>query len=99
MPPHYERLPNQIDFAGNSPKNPSALGNAPDDSVIEDAARALRQAHVDAAIPDVCQLTSADLERMNIDELRLVAKALDVPDRAQITDQEELIAAIRRCTN
>jgi hypothetical protein len=32
---------------------------------------------------------------MSIDELRAVANALDVPNRAQITEQDELIAAIR----
>jgi hypothetical protein len=28
--------------------------------------------------------------------LRVVARQLDVPDRAQITEQDELIAAIKR---
>jgi hypothetical protein len=62
-----------------------------------DAAEALRQAEVEAVNPDVSSLTAAQLEQLSIDELRAVAKALDVPGRAQITEQDELIAAIRRC--
>jgi hypothetical protein len=33
---------------------------------------------------------------MNIDELRVEAKELDIPERATITEKDELIAAIRQ---
>ncbi len=33
---------------------------------------------------------------MNVDKLRAAAKALDVPDRAAITEKDDLIAAIRQ---
>ncbi len=36
-----------------------------------------------------------NLEELSIDELRAVAGMLRIPDYAQITDQEELIAIIR----
>ena len=55
-----------------------------------------KQAEIEAASPDVSSLDAAELEHMTIDELRAVANALDVPDRAQITEQDELIAAIRQ---
>ena len=48
-------------------------------------------------VPDLDSLDASQLEHMSIDELRVVAKALDVPGRAQITEQDELIEAIRRC--
>jgi hypothetical protein len=68
------------------------------DTVVEGAAEALRQADLEAAQEefDLSSLKLADLERMTIDELRVVAKQLDVPDRASIIEQDELIAAIRR---
>ena len=75
----------------------STVGSGPDDDAMEDAAEALRQVEVEAAIPDVNSLTAAQLEQMSIDELRAAAKELDVPGRAQITEQDELIEAIRRC--
>jgi hypothetical protein len=72
------------------------LAAAPDDTAMQDAAEALRQTELEAALPDIHSLTPAQLERMSIDELRAVANALDVPNRAQITEQDELIAAIRQ---
>jgi hypothetical protein len=93
MTPHYDRLPQRVG-AANQP--PSALGTGPDDEAMEEAAEALRQVEVEAALPDVSTLDASQLENMSIDELRALASALDVPDRAQITEQDDLIAAIRR---
>jgi hypothetical protein len=73
------------------------FGAGPDDEAIEDAAEALRQAEIEAALPDLNSLDWAQLKRMSIDELRAVAKVVDVPGRAQITEQDELIEAICRC--
>ena len=94
MSPHYERpLANSGAGAGHS-----TLGSGPDDEAMEDAAEALRQAEVEAVQPDpdVNSLSASQLERMSIDELRAVARVLDVPDRSKITEQDELIEAIRR---
>jgi hypothetical protein len=55
-----------------------------------------RLTEVEAAAPDVNSLDAAQLEQMSIDELRAVAGVLDVPDRSKITEQDELIEAIRR---
>jgi hypothetical protein len=74
-----------------------SLGSGPDDDAMNKAAEALRQAEVEAVVPDLSSLDASQLEQMSIDELRAVAKALDVPGRAQITEQDELIEAIRRC--
>jgi hypothetical protein len=96
MSPHYDRFANAS--AEQNDLHEPAIGG-PDDDAMEDAAEALRQAEVEAVQPDVPDVSSLDpsqLEQMSIDELRVVAKELDVPDRAQITEQEELIAAIRR---
>jgi hypothetical protein len=90
MSPHYDRQA-AIDLAGQSPER---LGSGPDEEVMEDAAEALRQAEIEAALPDLHSLDEAQLEQMSIDELRAVANALDVPNRAQITEQDELIEAI-----
>jgi hypothetical protein len=94
MSPHYERPPQTVPGA---PSTPSTIGSGPDDEAMEEAAEALRQAELEAAQPDVSTLDASQLEHMSIDELRAVAGALDVPDRAQITELDELIAAIRRC--
>ena len=75
----------------------NSVGSGPDDDAMEVAAEALRQAEVEAVVPDLSSLDASQLEHMSIDELRVVAKVLDVPGRAQITEQDELIEAIRRC--
>jgi hypothetical protein len=75
-----------------------------DEAAMADAAEAVREVEVDAAeaeaegreVPDVSQLNKEKLQHMNIDELRIVAKQLDVPDRESITNQDELVAAIQR---
>jgi hypothetical protein len=65
---------------------------------MEDAAEALRQAEVEAVQPDpdVNSLNASELDQMSIDELRAVARVLDVPERSKITEQDELLEAIRR---
>jgi hypothetical protein len=96
MAPHYDRH-----------ADPSAEQNAPnaapvggvDGQALEDAAEALRKVEVEAAqpeIPDVSSIDPSQLDKMSIDELRAVAKELGVPDRSKIIEQDELIEAIRR---
>ncbi len=95
--PHYDR---HFDI-NQSPR----LGN---DSVLDDqedpmdeAAQALREAEVEAVRPNnssaasPAQAESPRLEDMSIDELRALAAKLDVPNRGAITEQDQLIAAIR----
>ena len=93
MAPPYERPESHGSAAAPTT---SPLGSGPDDEAMEEAAESLREAEVEAAMPDVSNLTPSQLEHMSIDELRAVANALDVPNRAQIIEQDELIAAIRR---
>jgi hypothetical protein len=93
--PHYDRH-----------ADPSAEQNLFEDSqqagidedAAEIAAEAMRQADIEAAQEEfnIESLKSAELERMSIDDLRVIARQLNVPDRAQITEQDELIAAIRK---
>jgi hypothetical protein len=93
--PHYDRHADVSAEQDNSQASPEPTI---DQDAAEIAAEAMRQADVDAAQEefDIQSLNAADLESMSIDELRVVARQLDVPDRAQITEQEELIAAIRQ---
>lgn len=71
-----------------------------DEAAMADAAEAIREVEVDtaegAAEIDTSNLNREKLLHMNIDELRVVAKQLDIPDREQITEQSELVAAIQR---
>jgi hypothetical protein len=94
MARHYE-LPQSL--AETTPAA-SNIGSGPDDEAMEGAAEALRQVEVDAVQPDpdVSSLSASKLDEMSIDELRAVARVLDVPDRSKITEQDELIEAIRR---
>jgi hypothetical protein len=75
----------------------SGEGTGPNEAAMDDAAEALRAAEIEAVGPDVSTLTADTLAAMDIDELRAVAKALNVPDRETITDQDELLAAVRQC--
>jgi hypothetical protein len=101
MSPHYDCTPERVAATGHSVSAPlsvsNSIGSGPDEDAMEEAAEALRQAEVEAVLPDLDALEPSQLEHMSIDELRAVAKALDVPGRAQITEQDELIEAIRRC--
>jgi hypothetical protein len=94
MAPHYEQ-PQSLAETAPAPGN---VGSGPDDEAMEDAAEALRQAEIDAVQPDpdVRSLNAVQLGQMSIDELRAVARVLDVSDRSKITEQDELIEAIRR---
>ena len=66
-----------------------------DKDAMEEAAKALREAEVEAVQPNKPSAGNAQLENMSIDELRALAAKLDVPNRGAITDQDQLIAAIR----
>lgn len=97
MSPHYDR--NADRSAAQNDFDESADNDFEADA-LEVAAEAMRQADIEAAqeeseatpaLPDAAQL-----ERMSIDKLRVLAKQLDVPNRSTITEQDELIAAIRR---
>jgi hypothetical protein len=90
--PHYDR--HSVITAPNAPQN--ELGGGPDEDAMDDAAQALRQAEVEAVQPDISAHDRAHLENMSIDELRALAASLDVPDRATITEQDDLIAAIKQ---
>lgn len=95
MAPHYDR---HADAAAE--QNQFAVGAGPDDAAMDEAAESLREAEIEAVqpeVPDVSSLDPSQLDYMNIDELRAIAKELDVPDRGQITDKDELVAAIRQC--
>jgi hypothetical protein len=89
--PHYER---------HGGVNPSTVGQnesvlTDDEDAMEDAAQALREAEVEAVRPSNDMPDHMRLESMSIDELRALAAKLDVPDRGAITEQDQLIAAIR----
>lgn len=92
--PRYDR---HSDFR-SSPLRSQREGS-PSGSVILKAAQALRDTELEAAQPDLPTAAtppkSADLESLSIDELRELAKQLDIPNRAQITEQSDLIVAIR----
>ncbi len=93
--PHYDR---HADISAEQNDFTEATSDDTDEAAMEDAAEALRQVEVEAVQdePDISSIDASQLDYMSIDELRVIAKQLDVPDRAQITEQDELIAAIRR---
>jgi hypothetical protein len=98
MAPHYDR--HADDSAEQNDLHAVTAGSV-DEGALDHAAAALREVELQAAqpepaVPPVSSLDADDLEAMNIDELRVVAKELDVPDRATITEKDELIAAIRQ---
>lgn len=92
MSPHFDRHTG----SSGSAIAPSELGGEPEDDAMDIAAEALRQVEVEAVHPDVSGNDSEQLENMSIDDLRKLAAKLDVPDRATITETDELIAAIRQ---
>jgi hypothetical protein len=95
--PHYDRH-----AAHNAEQNEFRESEGPvDEDAMEDAAEAIRDVEIKAVrpdpdIPNLSTLDAAKLERMSIDELRVVAKELDIPDRSKITEQDELIAEIKK---
>jgi len=62
---------------------------------MDEAAQALREAEVEAVQPTKSSADRTWLENMSIDELRALAAKLDVPNRGAITQEDQLIAAIR----
>jgi hypothetical protein len=95
--PHYDR-----NAAASAEQNEFREPEGPvDEAAMEDAAEAIREVEIkavrpDPEIPNISALDAAKLERMSIDELRVIAKELDIPHRSQITEQDELIAEIKK---
>ncbi|MCI0331683.1 MAG: hypothetical protein L0228_00480 [Planctomycetes bacterium] len=79
--PHYDRHADVSAEQNDFIESPS---DDTDQAAMEDAAEALRQVEVEAVQdePNVSTLDASQLDFMSIDELRAVAKQLDVPDRA-----------------
>jgi hypothetical protein len=67
-----------------------------DEDAMDVAAQALREAEVEAVRPNPVTADQTLLANMSIDELRALAAKLDVPNLGAITEQEQLIAAIRQ---
>jgi hypothetical protein len=95
MSPHYDR---HIDLTGNAESSEASPGGPLDDAAAENAAGALREVEIEAAQEDsdVPNVDSSRLEQMTIDELRVLARKLDIPDRGTIIEQDELIEEIRK---
>lgn len=90
--PHYDR---------HGGVNESTIGVndsvlADDEDAMEEAAQALREVEVEAVQPNKQVPDEKRLESMSIDELRALAAKLGVPNRGAITEQDQLIAAIRQ---
>ena len=102
MSPHYDR---HADLSGVSIVQIKASAG-PDDDAIDSAAEALRQADLEAGQSEVDdrpaepaqreRIESSHLADLSIDDLRALAAELDVPNRGQIIEQDELIEAIRQ---
>jgi hypothetical protein len=87
--------------AGAADVDRPVLEDLADEMVADEAAAVLHRTELEATATDLPEpnpaaISPADLERLSIDELRTLARALDVPGRSQITEQQELIDAIRR---
>jgi len=89
--PHYERQADLNQVTGQ--QGDSVLDD--DEDAMDGAAQALREAEVEAVQPARTSTDATRLENMSIDELRALAAKLDVPNRGAITEQDQLIAAIR----
>jgi hypothetical protein len=72
------------------------FGGGPEEEAMDDAAEALRETEIEAVQETIPTSPSDALEHMSIDDLRKLAAKLDIPDRGQIIEQEELIAEIRK---
>jgi hypothetical protein len=90
--PHYDRHGGVNESTIG--QNELVLGD--DEDAMEGAAQALREAEVEAFRPNKEVPDDTRLENMSIDELRALAAKLDVPNRGAITEQDQLIAAIRQ---
>jgi hypothetical protein len=98
MSPHYDR-PQQVD--SGSIAESGSQNSGLNEEVMAEAAEALRVADVESVQEEVREIdpvgiTPEQLEQMSIDELRALAAVFNVPDRAQITEQDELIAEIKK---
>ena len=93
--PYYDRHADASAEQNDFERSPQ---NGIDEDAAEAAAEALRQADLESAREefDISSLDAADLDSLTIDQLRVIARQLDVPDRGKITEQDELIAAIKR---
>ena len=89
--PHYDR--NAGPYQSTSPKGESVFDD--DTDAMDEAAQALREAELESVRPDFKPTVASNLETLSIDELRKLAAQLDVPNRGAITEQDQLIAAIR----
>lgn len=89
--PHFDRHARGYESTGT--QSESVLDD--DKDAMEEAAEALREVEVEAVLPNKTSTNSARLENMSIDELRALAAKLDVPNRGAITEQDQLISAIR----
>ena len=89
--PHYDRHARGYD--STSGRGESVLDD--DKDAMDEAAQALREAEVGAVLPNKTSAGSAQLEKLSIDELRALAAKFDVPNRGAITDQAQLVAAVR----
>jgi hypothetical protein len=90
--PHYDRHFGVLKSAEG--QSDSVLDDEED--AMDGAAQALREAEVEAVRPNLVTADQPQLANMSIDELRALAAKLDVPNLGAITDQEQLIAAIRQ---
>jgi hypothetical protein len=89
--PSYNR-----DAAAATATTQTEFGGGLDPDAMENAAEALRHAEVEAVQAQISASDRARLEDMSIDDLRRLAAKLDVSNRGAITQQDELIAAIRK---
>jgi len=99
MSPHYQRPLDQSMAPGELDAFISHAA-VQEDETIDDAAEALREVDVEAVQTDpepaIYELgDKSTLEEWSIDDLRRLAAELDVPDRAQIVEQDKLIAETR----
>src|SRR5262245_43237293 len=99
----WNRLMSHVEESDNVYRNPAQVfppgqGKGPDAATMDDAAKAWPSEEVaaDSNQPINANSDGVELDAMNIDELRVVAKELDVPQRETITDRDDLIAAIRK---
>jgi hypothetical protein len=95
MSPHYDR---QLESPTDADTFDAPPGGLLDDAAAESAAGALREVEIEAAQEEssVAKVDVSQLEQMTIDELRVLARELDIPDRGTIIEQDELIAEIRK---
>jgi hypothetical protein len=90
--PSQSHLPEEIDERKES-------GSAViDDAVAHAAAENLRADDIAAVRKSTGPHSRHTLEHLSIDELRALANALDIKDRSQITEQDELIDEILKAS-